>query len=105
MIHSVFLIVCAFLVFACCTVLIFHHDYEDGLIGRIGLALMGLAAFSRVHNGFIVVFLDGDVIPITNIGNLLWTGAAIFLTRHTARFLWRRQTMKGSPEWRMVKKY
>lgn len=76
-------LICAALTGACCITLIFHKDYDDGIIGRIALGLMGFAAFARVTTPFF------GLVPImpTPVSVFLWSGIALFMTRHTMKFL------------------
>ena len=78
----------------CCLVLVFHCHYEDGLFGRLGLVLIFGAAFVRGAG----ILEAGFDITVSRVGVLLWTGLALFLTRHLWRFLrWRRS---GRHAWR-----
>lgn len=87
----------AAIVFAVCVVLVFHPEYEDGVFGRLGLALLGIAAIARVL-GIIGGWLDDASFRITEVGLILWIGLAIFLSRHLYRFLrWRHV---GEHDWR-----
>jgi hypothetical protein len=78
----VVVLVSATLVLICSLILVFHPEYEDGLIMRTGLALFGICAFSRV-----VRLLDGSPDYLNPVAILLWTGLALFLGGHTYRFL------------------
>lgn len=87
---QIFVGFCASLVLTCCLSLIFFRDYEDGVIGRVGLSLIGLGALGRILSTF-------DT-PVSNIGVLVWAGMALFLCRHLYRFLrWRKH---GAYAWR-----
>lgn len=71
-----------------CTVLVFHPEYEDGLFGRVALAIMAIASLTRcmelMEEGF-------TRRPFGPVAVVLWFGLAIFLARHLYRFLrWRR---------------
>ena len=72
---------CSIIVSLICTFLVFHHQYNDGLVGRLGLAMMAIAAYARVGN-----IISGVNQP-SNIGTLLWIGLAIFLLKHVTTFL------------------
>ena len=76
------------------TILVFHKEYEDGLIGRFALSLMALAGIGRA-----VGILESDFeFRVTPQGAMIWLGAALFLGRHFYRFLrWRNN---GDYEWR-----
>ena len=85
---------CAAIVAVICTVLVFHKDYEDGLLGRLGLAVMAIASLARLSH-LVEHEFSRNVSPI---GVMLWLGLAIFLGRHLYRFLrWRRS---GEGDWR-----
>ena len=90
--------VCASIVFAVCVVLVFHKDYEDGLIGRLALALIGIASLARI----IGILESGFEVRLSPITITLWTGLAIFFGRHIYRFLrWRKD---GAHDWRPANK-
>ena len=85
-------------IFLLCFFLVFHKEYEDGLLGRIGLGLVGVAAFSRCMSLGDAVFFGGMPIVVSGTATLLWFGLYIFLARHTYRFLrWR---CMGEYDWR-----
>ena len=83
------------------TLLVLHQDYEDGLIGRVGLALMAMAAMARFA-GVLDAVWHGHGILISHVGIILWVGLAIFLTRHAYRFMSWRKT--GKHEWKAAAK-
>lgn len=68
-------------------VFIFHNVYEDGLIGRLGLA--GVAFFSAVHlmawfdHGDFPDFPFWDVVPLFVLQTAFF---AVFLIWHLVRF-------------------
>ena len=71
-------------VLAISLVLIFHHEYHDGLVRRIGLALIGLAAWLRVLD----LLQSGlEHRPFSKMAILVWVGMAIFLADHFYNFL------------------
>jgi hypothetical protein len=86
------LLICAITVCLCCFLLVFHPEYDDGLLGRLGMAMITFVGVARVLRYF-------DEIPDHVPPNLLimWVGLALFFGRHTYRFL-RRATWKG-PDW------
>ena len=84
----------ALVVGLCCFVLVFHCHYEDGLFGRLGLALMFVASFSRMAG---IAEVDFDI-EISKSGMVLWAGLALFLARHLYRFLSFRRN--GKHAWR-----
>lgn len=89
---------CALVVFLVCLALVLHSDYEDGLVGRLALAAMGLAGISR----FIDIVNKAGEIPVAAVGVLLWMGLALFLMRHLYRFLrWRNS---GEGDWRAARR-
>jgi len=76
---------CALVVFVVCCVLVLHPDYEDGLIGRVALAVIAVASFGRF-----ATVISGTSEAVSNVGSLLWIGLAAFLTRHMCNFLKRK---------------
>lgn len=89
---------CSSAVLAISLVLVLHRDYEDGLIGRLALSLLGIGALARVLD---ILFASGPI-PFSAIAFLVWLGLALFLGRHLYRFLRWRHT--GEHEWREAKK-
>lgn len=83
---------------AVCVALVLHREYEDGLIGRISLACMGVAALARAAS-----LLSGlGYVWVSPVGVLLWCGLAAFMVRHVYRFArWRRC---GENDWRPSKR-
>lgn len=77
-----------------CLVLVFHREYEDGLIGRIALATISIVSFCRA-----VQIWESDFdLELTPIANILWLALTVFFARHLYRFLrWHRC---GDHEWR-----
>lgn len=73
---------CALVVGVICVILVLHPQYNDGLFGRIGLSIMGIAAFARTVN-----LLSEDNTPVSNIRAMLWIGLALFLARHFTIFM------------------
>jgi hypothetical protein len=73
-------------------VLVFHPEYDDGLFGRLGMAMITFVAVARILKLF-------DDIPdyVTPNMLVLYAGLAMFFGRHTYRFL-RRATWK-EPSW------
>lgn len=98
MILTFIIFFCAALIFAVCLVLVFHKDYEDGLIGRLALALIGITSLARV-----IGILENDFdVRFSPIAIGLWIGLALFFGRHLYRFLrWKRI---GEHDWRPANK-
>ena len=75
---------CAILVLTIALTLIFHPQYHDGLVRRIGLALLGLASWLRVldilQNGW-------EHRPFSKTALLVWIGLVIFLGDHFYNFM------------------
>jgi hypothetical protein len=75
---------CALVVLAICMVLIFHPEYHDGLVRRIGLACLGLASWLRVldilQNGW-------EHRPFSKMALLVWIGLVIFIGDHFYNFM------------------
>ena len=93
-VHGVFLFLCAATVGVICLVLVLNKDYEDGLIGRVALASLALAAYVRCS-----VIVDRDFIAtFSPIATLTWPALALFFGRHIYRFYRWRDC--GEHEWR-----
>lgn len=81
------------LIVVICTVLVFIPSYEDGIVGRIALTIMGLAAYVTLHE-----MLNGQQFEFLPHTLALQVGAALFMVRHAWRFVrWR---VKGKGDWR-----
>lgn len=88
----------AFIICVTCTFLVIHSEYEDGLFGRICLALMSFTSFILLMD----VFIEGSEYGIFPTTFLLQVGMAGFLARHAYRFIrWR---LCGDYQWRKAKK-
>jgi hypothetical protein len=83
----------AVLVLAVCMLLVLHPDYHAGLFGNTGLALIALAAVTRLAG----ILEYGSEVHITPLGVMLWIGLALFLGRHACHFLHRWATR--GPTW------
>ena len=83
--------VCAFVVLVVCIALVLHKDYEDGLIGRLALATIGLASMGRLSS----ILERGWDTYVSHVGVMLWVGLSIFLARHLYYFLRRRYGWGG----------
>lgn len=70
------------IVVACTVMLVFHRDYEDGLIGRLALSLLCIGATTRIAK-----LLDDIPDVVSPIQVVTWTGLALFFARHTWRFM------------------
>jgi hypothetical protein len=73
-------------------VLVFHQEYDDGLFGRLGMAMITFVAVARI-----LKFFDGIPDYVSPNMLVLYVGLSMFFGRHTYRFL-RRATWKG-PNW------
>ena len=84
----------ALVVMAVCIILVFHKQYEDGLIGRIALGFIAVCAFARIAG-----LLEGGIEAyVSAVGAVLWIALAAFFGRHLYRFMrWR---LNGENEWR-----
>lgn len=95
--NTLIALVAAVAVCAACVMLIFHHDYEDGLLGRVGLSLIALASFATVIRA-VDTWIDDLPLRIPeNTMLLLWCGLTIFLCRHVWRFLRRSRSVDWRP--------
>lgn len=84
----------AMIVLAICVILVLHPDYEDGLVGRIALALLGVGALARL----LAMFSADRPLLFSPIALLIWAGLALFFARHFYRFMRRRK--RGTGDWR-----
>lgn len=82
---------CAAVVFVVCTALILHRHYEDGIVGRVALALLAVAAFARCLAIAQAWMGQAPETQFNSIALLVWIGLALFLARHLLRFLRRRR--------------
>jgi hypothetical protein len=89
---------CAAIVASVAIILILHHEYEDGLVGRIALSGLGLGAIVRVTE----IISHGASLPVTPVGVLIWISLAMFLGRHLFRFM--RWKHSGDYDWRAIRK-
>ena len=77
---------CGSIVCMVCVFLVLHPEYDDGLIGRLALSMIGIAGLARFLGG-VDALIHGHPIVMTNVGMMLWIGASIFFGRHAWRFL------------------
>ena len=84
-------------------VLVFHPEYEDGLFGRIALALLSVASYIRLMD---LVATDFTRRPFGTVAVVLWFGLALFMARHLCRFLrWKKRTgHEHERNWRAARK-
>ena len=80
-------------VLGCCLLLVFNRDYHAGLVGKIGLGLVALAALSRVG----ALLEQGAHAWVSPQGVLVWVGLALFLGRHVVRYCIRAR--RRGPSW------
>ena len=83
-------------VFACGSFLTLNKEYDDGVFGKAILIAMIIAAGVNIA----YVFESGgfDPAPTTVVG---WAALALFLIRHSYRFL--RYRMHGKFSWKKMK--
>lgn len=74
----------ASIVLAIALVLVFHPEYHDGLVRRIGLSCIGLGAWLRVLD---ILQAGWEHRPFSKMALLVWVGVAIFLMDHFYNFL------------------
>ena len=98
MLANIIVFIAATAVLIISLVLVFHPEYEDGLLGRFALCLICMAAFALGSN-----IIDADFAAQFNRpGIMLWMGICIFLCRHFYRFMrWRHC---GEFDWRPARK-
>ena len=75
----------AIIVCALCSVLVFHPDYDDSWIRRVGLALLAVGSYIRIVG--ILEHADGIGRAFSNVAILVWFGLAIFMCDHFFKFL------------------
>ena len=102
--ETVSLVIALAAIVVLCAFLIFHENYEDGVVGRMAMGLLIFGAFmmiARLFGG-----REGWGVDIDPAGELMIFGTAAFLCRHTYRFLralhdpgfhWSRSTGLTSP--------
>lgn len=69
-----------------CILLVMNPEYDDGLIGRAALSVLGIAGVARFMGGCEALIAGHDLI-MTNVGTVHWTATAAFLSRHAWRFM------------------
>jgi membrane-bound ClpP family serine protease len=103
-IESVSIVIALTIIIILCTFLVFHENYEDGVIGRLALGLLVFGALMMLARMFGA--REGWSTEIDPAGELMIYGCAAFLCRHTYRFLralhdpnfhWHRSTSLSSP--------
>jgi ABC-type transport system involved in cytochrome c biogenesis permease component len=78
-------------------ILIFHQDYEDGLIGRAALAGISVAALTTVAR-IAFSWFEETAFYASGTRVMLWCSLALFFARHLYRFqTWRHE---GERHWR-----
>lgn len=98
--NTLIALVAAIAVCGACVMLIFHHDYDDGLIGRIGLGLIALASLAVATLAIDRAFHDMPLRIPQNVMTFLWCGLTLFFGRHVWRFLRRRsRAARGDGDW------
>lgn len=81
------------IVVACCFVLVFSREYHAGLVGKVGLGFVALAAFGRLA----ALWDRGLEAWVSPQGVMLWLGLALFIGRHAVKFLLR--CSRRGPTW------
>jgi len=101
---SVSSLIALVIIIVCCTFLVFHEHYEDGVIGRLAMGLLVFGALMTIARMF--GSREGWSPEIDPAGAMMIFGCAAFLCRHTYRFLralhdpkfhWHRSTGISSP--------
>lgn len=83
----------AFTVLCACVVLVFHPDYDSGLVGTIGLALVAFGALGRV----LALVELGNEVQLSRLALIVWGGLALFFGRLLWKFLARARSR--GPGW------
>lgn len=94
-------LIAGFVVTAVCIILMLHPEYEDGLIGRLGLGFIALAAMARFL-GAADALIHGEVLRLSPLAMTLWIGMTLFLGRHMYRFMLYKRS--GRFNWRAMNK-
>lgn len=97
-VSAILTLVCATIVALVAVTLILHQEYEDGLVGRLGLCGICLGAIVR---GSEIAAL-GAAVAVPPVGVLIWISLAVFLSRHLYRFL--RWHKRRDYDWRPASK-
>lgn len=99
---SIVVFCAALLVLLVSVLFVLHCEYHAGFFGNVGLAFIGLAAFSRC-TGIVDVWREGSLdVYLTPTGVMMWCGTAIFLGRQAVVFLSR--WLGRHPTWYSTKK-
>lgn len=86
MVETVLVTLASGIACAMAVMFVLHRDYEDGMLGRLALSMIGLAAVARFLSGCDAL-VAGQAMSVTAVGSLLWFGVALFLSRHAWRFM------------------
>lgn len=97
------LVVAAGTVLVIALLFVFHPHYELGVLGVTGLALIALAAVSRM-DGLLERIFDGEPLYISPRSLLVWIGVALFFGQLAWRFL-RRCKARNDAVWRSTGKH
>jgi hypothetical protein len=87
---SIIIATAALIVAIVCTALVLHPEYEDGLIGRIALAVLAIVAVSRFPDA-VESAISMTEYKISAQGLAMWIAVAVFFARHWYRFYKARQ--------------
>jgi hypothetical protein len=73
---------CALLAIVC-TFLVMHHDYDDGIVGRIALGVIAFCCYLVAWD----VYKCNDNFNFHPATTLIMWAVLVFMVRHTCRFL------------------
>lgn len=104
MFETVSLVIALTVIVVVCTFLVFHENYEDGVIGRMAMGLLVFGAMMMLARMFGA--REGWSTELDPAGSVMIYGCAAFLCRHLYRFLralhdpkfhWHKSTGLSSP--------
>lgn len=84
MIANIITMLCGFMTFMMCSVLVLHDDYDDGLVGRLALSIIAVAAMAGI---FRIAEGNLDIVRFSPISMVAGVGVTLFFMRHAYRFL------------------
>ena len=84
---SYFVFGCALFVFVITLILVLHPQYEDGIIGKLGLICLSFAALARLSNlAEVWIAVPAAALNYPKIGALFWVGLSPFPGHHFYNF-------------------
>ena len=78
---------CALFTLIVATTLILHPQYEDGIVGKLGLACLAIASAGQTFNFFdLLAAAPETALDYSKINLVFWTGVSLFLGHHFYNF-------------------